>query len=208
VNQQANTLSLIQTGEHTGIIVCREVCDPCEASLYYEGPNGSLLSDFVLPGWWVPNYPFQVDFLGLIEGPLRVATGGYIEYQVVTLSGPQRASADTAELDMEAAAEAMRDEMAAAFGSRLGAVRELQARHRLEPPGTSAEEATVATSRAASPIPQRLLHPAALAPDVRVVGRHDVFRGRRSGSGRAARMHVAGCAGSAPPVLGGGGGQR
>jgi hypothetical protein len=102
-DQLVDTVNLYDFGDGTGVIVIQEVCDPCELSLYYEAPNGNLVSDFATPAWWVPgdpNAPF--DFLGALPGPWQVASGGYISYQDVTLSGwlqvfGDRASARAAE---------------------------------------------------------------------------------------------------------------
>ena len=127
-DQQTNTVNLVDNGDGTGLIISQEVCDPCEVSLYYEGHNGSVLSDFALPGWWVPGYQFQVDFLDLLAGPLQVASGGYISYQTVTLSGPQEAAGDEVERDINKAAVAVRDDVAAGFSSRVDMVHQLQGR--------------------------------------------------------------------------------
>jgi hypothetical protein len=82
-----DTVDLYDNGDGTGFIVDQEVCDPCEMSLYYEAPNGNIVSDFVTPAWFVPGDPNPVDFLGAIPGPWQLASGGYVCYQDVTLSG-------------------------------------------------------------------------------------------------------------------------
>lgn len=71
----------------TGFIVLQEVCDPCEQLLYYEGPNGNLVSDFVTPQWYVPGAPGPYDALGLIGGSWQLASGGYVCYQEINLPG-------------------------------------------------------------------------------------------------------------------------
>ncbi len=115
---EVDTVNLIDNGNGTGLIVIQEVCDPCEMSLYYEGPNGNVVSDFALPGWWVPGYPGQVDFLGQIPGPLQLLSGGYISYQTVTLSGWQQVNADQAQKEVGQAAQALRSRIASAGNPR------------------------------------------------------------------------------------------
>ncbi|MBV8072257.1 MAG: hypothetical protein JO270_20305 [Acidobacteriaceae bacterium] len=80
-------VDLYDNGDGTGYIVDQEVCDPCEMSLYYEAPNGNLVSDFITPAWFVPGDPGPYDFLGQIGAPWQLASGGYVCYQDVTLSG-------------------------------------------------------------------------------------------------------------------------
>lgn len=173
-NQHANTLSLIPTGNDTGIIVCREVCDPCEVSVYYEAGNGSVVADFALPGWWVPGYPFQVDFLGVLPGPLRVASGAHIAYEQVTLAGPRPDYRDTADLDMNTAADAMRAELAAAYDSRESVLRQLTASRGLQPATASDTPTDIARAKAVSAIPERLRQPSTLGARVQVVPRANV----------------------------------
>jgi hypothetical protein len=141
-DQQTDTVNLIDNGNGTGLIVIQEVCDPCEMSLYYEGPNGNIVSDFALPGWWVPGYPYQVDFLGAIPGPLQLASGGYTSYQTVTLSGWQQVFGDKAERDINKAADALRHQVAAAGNPRVDVIRQLQAGQQIRRP----EPASAATS--------------------------------------------------------------
>ena len=76
-------------GNYTGngFIILQEVCDPVEMSLYYEAPNGNVVSDFVTPAWYVPGDPNPVDFLGAIAGPWQLASGGYVCYQDINLPG-------------------------------------------------------------------------------------------------------------------------
>jgi hypothetical protein len=71
-----------------GFIILQEVCDPCEALLYYEGAvNNSILSDFVTPQWYLPGAAGPYDFLGLIPGSWQLASGGYVCYQEINLPG-------------------------------------------------------------------------------------------------------------------------
>lgn len=106
-DQLANTVDLWDFGNGTGIIVIQEVCDPCELNLYYEAPNGTIVSDFALPSWFSPIGQWPYDALGAIPSPLTLASGGYISYQSVTLSGWQQAFADKAD-GIQKAAQARR----------------------------------------------------------------------------------------------------
>jgi hypothetical protein len=125
-DQLVDTVNLYDNGDGTGVIVIQEVCDPCELNLYYEGPDGNIVSDFALPAWWVPGDPNQVDFLGVIPGPWQLASGGYISYQTVTLSGWQQAFGDKAKQDMAKAAEVIRTRVNSVGNPRLDVIRQLQ----------------------------------------------------------------------------------
>jgi hypothetical protein len=125
-DQLVDTVNLYDYGDGTGIIVIQEVCDPCEMSLYYEGPNGNIVSDFALPAWWVPGDPNPVDFLNVIPGPLQLASGGYISYQNVTLSGWQQAFGDKAKQDFDKAAEVIRKGVASIGNPRMDVIRQIQ----------------------------------------------------------------------------------
>ena len=129
-DQLVDTVNLYDYGDGTGIIVIQEVCDPVEANLYYEGAvNNTVVSDFATPAWWVPGDPNQVDFLGVLGGPWQVASGGYISYQNVTLSGWEQVSADQAQQDMARAGEAARNRITRG-NPRGDAVRQIQLRNR------------------------------------------------------------------------------
>jgi hypothetical protein len=125
-DQLTDTVNLYDNGDGTGIIVIQEVCDPCELSLYYEGVNGNIVSDFALPAWWVPGDPNQVDYLGVIAGPWQLASGGYISYQSVTLSGWQQAFGDKAQQDIAKVAASIRAQLGATGNPRTDVVRQLQ----------------------------------------------------------------------------------
>jgi hypothetical protein len=125
-DQLVDTVNLYDFGDGTGIIVIQEVCDPVEMSLYYEAPNGNIVSDFALPGWWAPGYPYQVDFLGVLGGPWQLASGGYISYQNVTLSGWQQASAEKAQQDLSKIADLLRLHHSSVGNPRIDLVRQLQ----------------------------------------------------------------------------------
>lgn len=64
----------------------QEVGDPVEADqLGYNinigtsvAPNKILISDFILPRWFIPGAPIKYDFMGHLTKPLEVANGGYV----------------------------------------------------------------------------------------------------------------------------------
>lgn len=64
-------------GAQTGWFVIQEVADPCEMSSYPGKVHGTPLSDFAYPGWFMPGYTGQVDFLKKLLGPMKIASGGY-----------------------------------------------------------------------------------------------------------------------------------
>jgi hypothetical protein len=106
-----------------GFIILQEVCDPVEMLLYYEAPNGNLVSDFVTPQWYTgdPNAPGPFDFLGLI-GPWQLASGGYVCYQEINLPGWTCPSGDEARKATAKAAERITrvdNPMAGALGHRM-----------------------------------------------------------------------------------------
>jgi hypothetical protein len=79
----------------TGWIVYEEACDPCEALTYAGNVNGSPLSDFVFPQWYNAAYQGQVDYMGAIQGPLFLASGGYASVDhIIQASGWQAITAD------------------------------------------------------------------------------------------------------------------
>lgn len=62
-----------------------ELCDPVEDDSLGYHVGGVLVSDFVLPGWFVPasDVPaMQVDWMDRLTAPLSLATGGYMAYYV------------------------------------------------------------------------------------------------------------------------------
>jgi len=78
----------------TGILIAQEVCDAPERLTYPGAINGTEISDFVFPGWYIPGYPGQVDQLGQVPGPLLLLSGGYVSYdQVLQATGWQQAFA-------------------------------------------------------------------------------------------------------------------
>jgi hypothetical protein len=178
-DQLVDTVNLYDYGDGTGVIVIQEVCDPCEMNLYYEGPDGNIVSDFALPAWWVPGDPNQVDFLGIIPGPWQLASGGYISYQTVTLSGWQQAFGDKAQQDMDKAKEAIRSRVNSVGNPRLDVIRQLQLKGaqgraqqlRPMPPGTRQGRQAQGQQQA-----QIRIQPAQQAGKIIVVKRQDVPR--------------------------------
>lgn len=71
------SLTFLDSGNgYSGWIIYDEIADPVEQQAVI-GANGSAISNFVLPGWYVPGYTGKVDMMGLLKGPLRLASGGY-----------------------------------------------------------------------------------------------------------------------------------
>jgi len=100
----------IDNGDGTGWIIAQEVCDPTEQLLYYE-VGGTTVSDFALPGWFIPGFPGQVDFCSAVPGPLQLGSGDYISVDYVEAStGWQAVTGDT----VTRMAEQMRRSIAAA----------------------------------------------------------------------------------------------
>lgn len=137
-DQSTHASNVVDLGDGTAMLLPLEVCDPCEG-LYYQGPTGVALYDFVFPRWYVADYQGQVDFLGRLAGPLRESNGNFTDFQLVTLS-PSGPSGDDAAHVVGAAALADRGEVADAFAVRAGVVDQLRARLtgsrlRYPPPG-------------------------------------------------------------------------
>lgn len=64
-----------------------EDCDAVEADQLGYEIDGVLVSDFVLPTWFVPGVKGPYDFCNHVQAPLQVLHGGYIGY--LDLSAPQ-----------------------------------------------------------------------------------------------------------------------
>jgi len=128
-DQSTHSVNMIDLGNGTAMIISLEVCDACEG-LYYEGPTGQLLYDFVFPTWFTPTAQGQVDFLGLLPGPLRESSGAPAAVQTVILTGPAPTDGDDDDANraIGSAASAQRDELAASYDSRAGVVHQLRAR--------------------------------------------------------------------------------
>jgi hypothetical protein len=123
-----DVVDLYDNGDGTGFIVDQEVCDPCEASLYYEGPNGNIVSDFVTPAWFLPGDPNPpYDFLNQIAGPWQLASGGYVCYQEVSLSGLICVAGERIQSTMAKA----KDTIKRVDNPKADVIRELRAKGRL-----------------------------------------------------------------------------
>jgi hypothetical protein len=171
-DQLVDTVNLYDYGDGTGLIVIQEVCDPVEMNLYYEGPNGNIVSDFALPAWWVPGDPNQVDFLGILQGPWQLASGGYISYQNVTLSGWQQAFGAKAEEMVAKTAEAIRSRITSSGNPRSDLVRQLQLKRAV---GDSEQRQPVSRVLQGRPISiKQRIQPARRAGQITVVKRQDV----------------------------------
>jgi|SRR5579872_4114116 len=71
----------------TGKLYAYEVCDPCEDDQFGYPIDGVLVSDFVLPGYFVNWQPStRYDFQGKITSALTLLPGGY--YSVFDVSNP------------------------------------------------------------------------------------------------------------------------
>ena len=172
-DQSTHSVNMIDLGNGTALIISLEVCDACEG-LYYEGPSGHLLYDFVFPNWFAPRSQGQVDFLGLLPGPLRESSGVPADVQTVILTGPGPTDDDDADRAIGSAATAQRDELAAAFDSRAGVVDQLRARSAgtrvaFPPPAYGAP-----TGRAAPMSLERRKQPAIPSGTLTVIRREDI----------------------------------
>jgi hypothetical protein len=169
-DQNTHGTNLVVLPDGTGMLVPLEVCDPC-GELYYPGPMGNLVSDFVFPSWFIADAQGQVDFLGRVPGPLREAHGGYTESQLVTFAG-SASSGDDADRVMHAAASAQRGEVADTLESRAGVLDQLRGRStgtRLQYPAPGAP-----TGRRGPTALERRKQPARRGSAVTVVRREDI----------------------------------
>ena len=62
----------------SGELIWNEICDAVERGSYAGRLHSTPLSNFVLPGWFIPGWSGPVDHLGQVPGPLQIASGGYI----------------------------------------------------------------------------------------------------------------------------------
>ncbi len=191
-DQLADTCALYDYGDGYGVIVLQEVCDPVEQNIYYEGPNGNLVSDFATPAWYAPGDPNgPYDFLGVVAGPWQLASGGYVSYQVVSLPGWQQAFGDKAQEQLAKAAEALRRRTMSG-DARVEVLREL-----------GAERGAAAEPREPVPTAERRQQPAQQAGTITVVERKDVPKtpqvGRR-GKAQPAGVARRAVSGAGPKV--------
>jgi hypothetical protein len=63
-----------------------EVCDPCEADPFGYLIGDTLVSDFVTPAWFRPTLasPGPYDFREVLDKPLTLLAGGYLQYLQLT----------------------------------------------------------------------------------------------------------------------------
>jgi hypothetical protein len=90
-----NLTAVVQTAQKSGRIYAYEDCDAVESdSLGYQ-IDGILVSDFVLPSWFVPGAPAPYDHMKKITKPLELLPGGYISYlQFTSKKGWTQITAD------------------------------------------------------------------------------------------------------------------
>ena len=86
--------------------VALEVGDPVEADELGYTINGVLVSDFILPAWYVSglNVP-KYDFADHLSGPLQVAPGGYVSIFVSCKGWTQKQMRDGELVDVEREAD-------------------------------------------------------------------------------------------------------
>jgi hypothetical protein len=173
-DQLADTTDLYDNGDGTGFIVLQEVCDPVEQNLYYEGPNGNIVSDFALPDWYAPGSPGPFDFLGAVQGAWQLASGGYVSYQFVQLSGWQQASADK----LAKVAENFRTKVTSSGNPRMDVIRQMQAQRGpgvgQRQPATIGQGRQQTNGRSQQGTAQRRQQTAQQASGISVVSRQDV----------------------------------
>jgi len=57
-----------------------EVCDACEDDSFGYLINGVLVSDFVFPNYFCPDFPGPYDYMKVIPTPLAILKNGYMSY--------------------------------------------------------------------------------------------------------------------------------
>lgn len=91
-NPLVNRLALLDTSGGAGTsgeLVWAEICDAVERGSYPGRLHQTPLSNFVLPGWFVPGWQLAVDHLGKLPGPLTTASGGSFVAESFTGQGWQ-----------------------------------------------------------------------------------------------------------------------
>lgn len=78
VDPYVNLAAFLQTANTRGILVAYEVGDPVEDDTLGYAINSVLVSDFVLPAYFVPGAPGPYDYCGHITQPLQLIPGGYL----------------------------------------------------------------------------------------------------------------------------------
>jgi hypothetical protein len=78
IDPYVNLTAFIQTANTKGVFVAYEVGDPVEDDTLGYAINSVLVSDFVLPSYFVPGATGPYDFCGHITAPLQLIPGGYL----------------------------------------------------------------------------------------------------------------------------------
>src|SRR5947209_8790563 len=73
-----NLTALLQRTAKSGRIYMYEDCDPVEDDSFGYTVDSVLVSDFVLPSWFVPGSPGPWDFQKKLSAPFELLPGGYI----------------------------------------------------------------------------------------------------------------------------------
>jgi hypothetical protein len=82
--------------------VALEVGDPVEADELGYLIEGVLVSDFILPAWYVSGLKVpKYDFAGHLSGPLQIAPGGYVSIFVSCQGWTQKQMRDGALVDVD-----------------------------------------------------------------------------------------------------------
>ena len=95
-----NLTVFVQTSNSQGRLYAYEVCDACEDDGFAYKIGATLVTDFVFPAWFEPQFakhPGQMDFGRHVKKPLQLIKGGYIGvFDVGSGSGWQQIFADRA----------------------------------------------------------------------------------------------------------------
>lgn len=73
-----NLTSVVQKSARSGRVYALEDCDAVEDDSFGYKIDDILVSDFVLPSWFVPGSPAPWDFQKKLSAPLQLLPGGYI----------------------------------------------------------------------------------------------------------------------------------
>ena len=80
-NPLVNRIAILDTSGGQGLsgdLVWAEICDAVQRGSYHGRLHSTPLSNFVLPGWFIRGWTGPVDHMGVVPGPLQIASGGYI----------------------------------------------------------------------------------------------------------------------------------
>lgn len=76
-------INLCALDEESGRLYAYEVCDAVESDALGYDIDGTIVSDFVLPGWFEPLHVGLIErfaFRSKVAGPFHLREGGYISY--------------------------------------------------------------------------------------------------------------------------------